>query len=335
MGMKGDTSYPGSVITVYVSLGTEQPPDVGWCVARWENGTWPPPVCPSTVALHRKYTTLTADTNVTTYGEVVSYECRPGYEIRGQPRLECTEHVTWGDPDSHPVCIRPRSCGARPLVENGRFLRSNGTRAYGEAVYRCDSGTMMVGDGKARCLPVREVTTRRLINTTAVERTTSGTATQTEAADWLIEHDLRWVYLPRCEKVCPASMTGDPGDLPMTRVYVTRCTTITTASFSGEECSYPIMFGLHANQSEAGDTMTFRGGEICVGAKVIDRKFIETRQAGDVTAVREEVVSDTTDCAAFCMPGLGGYRRLLVESSCTASYSGDVTTVMKHVAYRT
>ncbi|TSN12231.1 Sushi, von Willebrand factor type A, EGF and pentraxin domain-containing protein 1 [Bagarius yarrelli] len=91
--------------------------------------TTPPPAVPNAVVL-----------GGTAVPDEVTYGCRQGYHLRGNPNLSCGRLGRWEVPSLH---CDPVSCDEPPPVPNAEILQSVFT--YGNtAQYRCKEGYMLV-----------------------------------------------------------------------------------------------------------------------------------------------------------------------------------------------
>ncbi|KAM9148098.1 complement receptor type 1 isoform 5-T5 [Pangshura tecta] len=91
---------------------------------------------------------VSGDRNVYSYKDNVTFECDPGYTMKGHSLSQCQTDDTWDPP--LPVC-EPATC-VSPEVENGR---TNGVQpAYRPrdiVVFECDPGYTLSGSPKTQC----------------------------------------------------------------------------------------------------------------------------------------------------------------------------------------
>ncbi|CAM5126203.1 unnamed protein product [Natator depressus] len=91
---------------------------------------------------------VSGDRHVYLYNDSVTFECDPGYTMKGHSLSQCQTDDTWDPP--LPVC-EPATC-VSPEVENGR---TNGVqRAYRPSdmvVFECDPGYTMSGSPETQC----------------------------------------------------------------------------------------------------------------------------------------------------------------------------------------
>ena len=116
----------------------------------YENGFWdpaPPDCDPVDCGPAESPPNSVATTGSTTFGNTVTYQCKPGYYLNIATRRTCLENGTWsGIP---PRCL-PVSCGQPENIEHGTrigesFLFMNNIH------YRCDPGYNLIGESTRRC----------------------------------------------------------------------------------------------------------------------------------------------------------------------------------------
>ena len=282
---------------------------------------------PSVTNANRSY-------NSTYYGSMVTYTCSEGYEMQGVSQMTCNTTSTSSRSSSsfkwrstsgvQPFCTRRTTCGEPPAVDNASLVQVNGTKKYDEAEYRCEKGSYMVGEGKSRCMCLGSKSVRVPQTTTRYSYSPRYT--------YVTEEILSWVWVPRCEKACPVP-TPTPGPRPTALVYVTSCTATDTRRYPEERCEPPVVYGVHANQSEAGDVMVFNGDELCVSQDVMREKYT----TGDASvSYRRLHETNSTACESFCMPGVNGFKRLMVEEAVRSSVSStEVQITRKYRKYHT
>ena len=115
-----------------------------------EHGFWdpaPPDCDPVDCGPAESPPNAVATTGSTTFGNTVTYQCKPGYYLNSATRRTCLENGTWsGIP---PRCL-PVSCGQPENIEHAtrvgeRFLFKNTIH------YRCDPGYNLIGESTRRC----------------------------------------------------------------------------------------------------------------------------------------------------------------------------------------
>ncbi|XP_039391795.1 complement receptor type 2-like isoform X2 [Mauremys reevesii] len=119
-----------------------------------DEGTWDPPVpacirevrCP--VPQIQNGRRVSGDRHVYSYKDSVTFECNPGYTMKGHSLSQCQADDTWDPP--LPVC-EPATCMS-PEVENGR---TNGVQpAYRPrdiVVFECNPGYTLSGSPETQC----------------------------------------------------------------------------------------------------------------------------------------------------------------------------------------
>ncbi|XP_078575446.1 sushi, von Willebrand factor type A, EGF and pentraxin domain-containing protein 1-like isoform X3 [Branchiostoma floridae x Branchiostoma japonicum] len=116
-----------------------------------EDGTWnvPPPLCVPIRCIPPRHI---FDGMITgqdyTFGSIVQYSCKVGYELQGQRERRCQANASWSG--RTPLCI-PVSCGQPDTVENGK-VKANFGHIYNEvAEYTCDEGYVLSGNRSRIC----------------------------------------------------------------------------------------------------------------------------------------------------------------------------------------
>ncbi|KAH1170647.1 hypothetical protein KIL84_006265 [Mauremys mutica] len=93
---------------------------------------------------------VSGDRNVYSYKDSVTFECNPGYTMKGHSLSQCQTDDTWDPP--LPVCELGKLTCISPEVENGR---TNGVQpAYRPrdlVVFECDPGFTLSGSPETRC----------------------------------------------------------------------------------------------------------------------------------------------------------------------------------------
>ncbi|KAM9148116.1 complement receptor type 1 isoform 21-T23 [Pangshura tecta] len=91
---------------------------------------------------------VSGDRNVYSYKDNVTFECDPGYTMKGHSLSQCQTDDTWDPP--LPVC-EPVTC-ISPEVENGRTNGVQPTyRPRDLVVFECDPGFTLSGSPETRC----------------------------------------------------------------------------------------------------------------------------------------------------------------------------------------
>ncbi|XP_006039104.1 complement receptor type 1, partial [Alligator sinensis] len=85
------------------------------------------------------------------YGDIVLFECNPGYIMRGQSSIHCNADNSWDPPVL--VCEQVIKCSPPPDIANGRHnAQASGNFAIGIAVlYSCKPGYSLIGTAYAQC----------------------------------------------------------------------------------------------------------------------------------------------------------------------------------------
>ncbi|XP_030635356.1 LOW QUALITY PROTEIN: sushi, von Willebrand factor type A, EGF and pentraxin domain-containing protein 1 [Chanos chanos] len=83
------------------------------------------------------------------YGDIVSYECKPGFHLNGQNTLTCQADGTWSLPT--PVCEVPSSCESPEDFLGGKVQERN--LGSGRALeFLCDKGYTLQGESLVVCM---------------------------------------------------------------------------------------------------------------------------------------------------------------------------------------
>ncbi|XP_032826473.2 sushi, von Willebrand factor type A, EGF and pentraxin domain-containing protein 1-like [Petromyzon marinus] len=93
-----------------------------------------------------------AEASDRTYGSVVAFRCRGGFEMTGPGRAVCEADGSWSS--EAPTTCRRRSCGSPPELARAalRGGGGGGQRRTGESVaYECRPGFALVGDATLAC----------------------------------------------------------------------------------------------------------------------------------------------------------------------------------------
>ncbi|XP_077973714.1 sushi, von Willebrand factor type A, EGF and pentraxin domain-containing protein 1-like isoform X2 [Styela clava] len=113
------------------------------------SGSWSssPPIC-SPVSCDLPPRVLHSGQEFTTtpliYGQSITYECLPGYELEGASTLTCQEDQTFDYPT--PTCT-PVECLPPLDLEFGRYMKNAGGFFYKSSItYRCDIGYKMTSE---------------------------------------------------------------------------------------------------------------------------------------------------------------------------------------------
>uniref|UniRef100_A0A8C3HW55 Sushi domain-containing protein n=1 Tax=Chrysemys picta bellii TaxID=8478 RepID=A0A8C3HW55_CHRPI len=121
------------------------------------NGEWSarPPRCGGGVRCPapqiRNGRRVSGDRRVYSYKDSVTFECNPGYTMKGHSLSQCQTDDTWDPP--LPVCEPGIPCLPPPDIPNGKrtgkFVKNF---SYGSAVtYKCDSGFPLIGEASIHC----------------------------------------------------------------------------------------------------------------------------------------------------------------------------------------
>lgn len=114
-------------------------------------GVWSgqPPLCePITCGPPQEIQNAIYTGNDHYYRSVVTYNCFPGFELTGNPTLECAYDGAWVG--IRPECI-PETCGPPPV-----FPRSSTTMPMGASIgsvvsFLCNDGFYLIGSAAAKC----------------------------------------------------------------------------------------------------------------------------------------------------------------------------------------
>lgn len=93
--------------------------------------------------------TVTIQSNRTTYGAEILYSCHENYTLIGHEVRTCGANGTWTN--STPQCLFDW-CPDPPAI-NGGIVKTSGHRAGATAVYSCQSGFILFGQGVS-CLRI-------------------------------------------------------------------------------------------------------------------------------------------------------------------------------------
>nr|XP_021391654.1 complement receptor type 1 [Lonchura striata domestica] len=122
------------------------------------SGVWSEPLpacgeasCPVPQIQHGR---IVAARSAYAHRDTVTFECEPGYAIRGHREIQCQPNNTWEPPV--PVCEQGLTCAAPPAVPNG--THSGGSRdtfSLGDVVtYTCAPGLVLAGGASLSCTSV-------------------------------------------------------------------------------------------------------------------------------------------------------------------------------------
>ncbi|XP_022181036.1 sushi, von Willebrand factor type A, EGF and pentraxin domain-containing protein 1 isoform X2 [Myzus persicae] len=86
----------------------------------------------------------------TSYNSVVSYECKYGYLLSGEPTRRCGADGKWSG--TTPIC-QEIDCGSPGELHNGWLENTeSGTGLGATIIYRCQDGMLLVGNSSTVCL---------------------------------------------------------------------------------------------------------------------------------------------------------------------------------------
>ena len=244
-------------------------------------------------------------------GDVVRYECYPGYLMVANDSMQCGysryggERGVWTAIEAErPACVRNPDCGAPPNVTNAVLLGVNSTREFGMARYECGATYLTIGDGTARCM------TTHVVNQHSVD-----------------VRYVRWLYVPECERKCVIP-DGKHGDQPSTWVDMTKCTSNSFSPYMNRVCENPDLFNLAKDTAETGQAMMFYGDELCVALEVTRMKFAQVYNHPKV----DKPGYPRQECVQFCLPGHGGHKEVDVMEKLVFDENGDAE--VERVTYK-
>ncbi|XP_043931977.1 uncharacterized protein LOC122805775 [Protopterus annectens] len=82
------------------------------------------------------------------YGDLVTYDCKRGYNLRGSSQIKCEENDIWTP--APPTC-EIKDCGPLPAIMNGRITYKTGTTFGSSALFNCDIGYKIHGSYYRKC----------------------------------------------------------------------------------------------------------------------------------------------------------------------------------------
>ncbi|XP_078247959.1 complement receptor type 1 isoform X3 [Pogona vitticeps] len=83
--------------------------------------------------------------------EAITFECDPGYVLKGNRTIQCQFDNTWDSPV--PICVRAVRCQPPPDVPNGSYSNQEDTPFTPEIFvnYTCDPGYALIGEATIYC----------------------------------------------------------------------------------------------------------------------------------------------------------------------------------------
>nr|XP_025034356.1 complement receptor type 1 [Pelodiscus sinensis] len=94
---------------------------------------------------------VSADKSIYSYKDNVTFECNPGYKMKGPRVSQCQTDQTWDPPV--PVCEQVEQCRSPPRIRNGR-LSSQVSDVFTSGMsvkYQCNPGYFLVGEASLHC----------------------------------------------------------------------------------------------------------------------------------------------------------------------------------------
>ncbi|XP_064354066.1 complement receptor type 1 isoform X2 [Dromaius novaehollandiae] len=84
-------------------------------------------------------------------GDTVTFQCRPGYMLRGSGEAECRRDGRWAPPV--PACVPAMPCPPPPVIANAMSSAEHGDNfTSGMSItYSCDPGFSLIGDASLSC----------------------------------------------------------------------------------------------------------------------------------------------------------------------------------------
>ncbi|XP_078449693.1 CUB and sushi domain-containing protein 3 isoform X2 [Lampetra fluviatilis] len=122
---------------------------------QWSNHNHPPQctvvVCPSVSAFsldHGSWRVVNGSHSE--FGAQITFQCEPGYFLRGPSVIRCQANGTWSWDEERPNC-EIMSCGELPIPANGNKIGTQ-TTFGATAIFRCEMGFLLVGSVVRECL---------------------------------------------------------------------------------------------------------------------------------------------------------------------------------------
>nr|XP_028590238.1 complement receptor type 2-like isoform X2 [Podarcis muralis] len=82
--------------------------------------------------------------------ETITFECDPGYILKGNHTIQCQFDSMWDSPV--PICVRVIQCQPPPHVQNGMYNQEAAVFTNGMSVkYTCEPGYGLIGEGTIYC----------------------------------------------------------------------------------------------------------------------------------------------------------------------------------------
>ncbi|XP_040593387.1 complement factor H isoform X2 [Mesocricetus auratus] len=102
------------------------------------------------------------------HGEVVEYDCKPKFLLKGPSRIQCVD----GNWTTLPICVEEeRTCGDIPKLEHGFVQFSVSPYYHGDSVeFSCIENFTMIGHGSVKCISGRWTQLPQCIATEQLER---------------------------------------------------------------------------------------------------------------------------------------------------------------------
>nr|XP_020663214.1 complement receptor type 1 [Pogona vitticeps] len=121
------------------------------------DGTWEPPLphCKRRVTgcrtLEIQNGRITRAQVVYKPMEAITFDCDPGYVLKGNRTIQCQFDNTWDSPV--PICVRAVRCQPPPDVPNGSYRNQEDAAFTPEmfVIYTCDPGYALIGEASIYC----------------------------------------------------------------------------------------------------------------------------------------------------------------------------------------
>ncbi|XP_033009862.1 complement receptor type 1 [Lacerta agilis] len=119
------------------------------------DGTWEPPLphceqvtgCVNPEIQNGRITRSTGEVKPK---YTITFECDPGYILKGNHSIQCQFDSTWDSPV--PICVRVIQCQPPPHVQNGMYNQEATVFTNGMFVkYTCEPGYGLIGEGTIYC----------------------------------------------------------------------------------------------------------------------------------------------------------------------------------------
>jgi len=241
------------------------------------------------------------------YGDTVTFGCNEGYELTASANYICNEN-DWqnlDDPHVYPKCREVADCGQPPQIDFGKLVSITGKGENAKALYSCNDGYRMVGNGFAVCK-----STERL--------------NEQDNMQFFSE----WSFVPHCTKGCPIPQ-GKSGPINAAVLLISKCTTTSFSSAIDTTCETPNVVRLEKDVFDLND-VRFYGDEICVGLETV-KEYKEVKDCASCSnyPTREHV----KQCKGFCFSYNDGFLEVVTsdKQNYTSQYYDDEVTVEREI----